>query len=767
MRNLKNYQFCFLMFLSWIVISDTIIGQNVTHTQAEKVAKNFFSTLVPQKAANLDVESTYEAVEGDESYYYIFNMEPTGFVIVAGDQKVHPIIGYSDESYISFDDNNENFWSYMAGQQEGIKRWKRPEMVGKKKNQDKWKALLSDNFEPSALEKTPTQVGPYTTTHWGQRDYFNAQCPVDDDGYDNHCNTGCVATCLAQVLKYYEYPPVHGFGEREYEDDSYGDQYVNFCEAVYDWDNMPDTLGDYNEDVAQLMYHSAVSIETDFIAAGGSLAYFSDMRNALIYHFGYDQSITRLRRDTDFDDDDEFFDLIRSELDEGRIVSLRGKSIYSSGSHVWIVDGYNDDDYYHMNIGWNKQADGWYFDNGELWEGVEYDFYPDSDGNISYMESVHIMFNIQPPSEEGCQSPASYDLEVDDITLTEAELNYDIYYETTHQFRYRADGGDWVYSSETENTKWDIEDLEPGTEYEFQVRSQCCEDEWSDYSESEYFTTEACSALDEDAISFSSIGENDAYVYTDQPFGAVLNQFRYRAEGEDEWNYTDIDDSYYRFLDDLEEGTVYEVEVAHQCTPGIWGEYSETATFTTEGEVGCDTPTGLSTSSLNETYTYVYLSQPYGDIDNQFRYRPEGQDEWIETNIADVHYRFLSGLMIGTQYEFQARHKCPNNNEWSDYSDSAFFTTAGVAGQCSDVDVEDIELSENYMYYFGNNGKQNQFRWRVNSFQIWSLTAIKDKHYRRLPADFPTSGTVEIQVRYECEENTWSEYSETRVFDVQ
>jgi len=771
MKNLKNYQFCLLMFLSWTVISDTIIGQNVSYTDAEKVAKNFFSTISPahkNKAANINVANKYESIEGNDAYYYIFNMEPTGFVIVAGDQKINPIIGYSEESYISFEEDNENFWSYMSGQQEGIKRLKNAKVAAKEKNLNKWKELLSDNFEATTAEKTGVQVGPYTTTHWGQRDYFNTQCPVDDEGYDGYCNTGCVATCLAQVLKYYEHPPVHGYGEKEYEDDDYGTQYVNFCESVYEWDEMPDTLGEYNEEVAELMYNAAVSLETEFIPAGGSLAYFSDMKNALIYHFGYDDSIIRLKRSDDFDNDEEFFDLIKSELDEGRIVSLRGKSIYSSGSHVWIVDGYKDDDYYHMNVGWNKQANGWYFDNGELWEGTEYDFYPDSDGNLSYMESVHIMFNIMPPEEDGCQEPSTSDIEVDDIELTEAELNYEIYYETTHQFRYREVGSSsWTESSETQNTKWDIEDLTPGTEYEVQVRNQCCEGEWSDYSNSETFTTGSCAALEEEAISFSSTTETSTYVYTDQPYGDVLNQFRYRAEGEEEWIYTDIDDSYYRFLEDLEIGTEYEVEVVHQCTPGIWGNYSETASFMTEGEAGCDPPTGLSTSSIHEDYAYIYLSQPYGDTDNQFRYRSEEESEWTESNIADIHYRFLGDLETGTEYEFQARHKCPSNDEWSEYSPSHFFTTDGIAGQCTPVDLEDLDLSKNYMYYFVNSGKANQFRWRENSSQIWSVGTIKVKHYRRLPADFPTSGSIEMQVRYECEEGLWSDYSEGRIFDIQ
>ena len=177
----------------------------------------------------------------------------------------------------------------------------------------------------------------------------------------------------------------------------------------------------------------------------------------------------------------------------------------------------------------------------------------------------------------------------------------------------------------------------------------------------------------------SSIRENNAYIYTSQPYGRVDNQFRYRAIGNTEWTESEVTDSYYRYLSGLTAGEEYEFQVAHLCQAGVWTDWSITATFTTRGGTSagaCDAVVGdrLYNSSISADAAYTYTPQPYGNVANQFRYRSVGSSTWISTDISTLYYRYLRGLSQGTEYEFQVAHEC-SIGQWSDWSTSKTFRT--------------------------------------------------------------------------------------------
>jgi len=774
MKTTKNFKILIGLFFLFMA-SNTLIGQSINQKDAKSVAKNFFSTQFENKALNTEVASVHEEVVNGTPYYYIINMQPEGFVIVAADERVNPIIAFSDQNSINPETIDSQFHNYMGKHKVAIKRAMDNGAATNNKIKNKWSTLKAANIDNAiALEDIDIVVGPLTTTVWGQEDYYNAGCPAAPAGKDGHCYTGCVATCMAQILKYYEASDV-GYGAVDYNDAGYGPQSADFCNSNYDWDNMPDVLTDYNDDVAQLMYHSAVSVEMDFHSTSSSLAYFSDMALAFDYFFGYDSDIQYLKKNEFSGNLADWHNLIKNELDNDRIVALRGASPSGNSTHAWVCDGYSEEDYFHMNWGWAGEANGWYADSGENWEGIEWDN-PEEEFDISFYYQQSMIYNMM-ASDEGCEKPS-----LSLIDTGTPNDNYCYFYidqpigNTYHEFRYRPVGSDeWLYSGEDTIYYFLAQSLQPETEYEFQASHQCCGEEWSDYSDSYNFTTmageapEPCATVDGDELAFGSITGISAYVYTPQPFGDVDNQFRYREVDTSEWTYTDMNDDFYRQLEDLLPGTTYEVQVRHECNSGNWGEYSSSAEFTTEGEAppeqGCDVPDGLETSSVNETYAYVYVSQPYGDVDNQFRFREVGTSEWTETNIADIHYRLLTNLTAGTNYEFQARHICPNNNEWSPYSTSETFTTPGeFTNGCEEVDIDAMDADEHYIYYFDNTGDNNQFRWRANALQIWNTTAISEKHYRRKPSNLPDGGTIELQVRYQCAPGEWSEYSSSFFF---
>ena len=85
-------------------------------------------------------------------------------------------------------------------------------------------------------------------------------------------------------------------------------------------------------------------------------------------------------------------------------------------------------------------------------------------------------------------------------------------------------------------------------------------------------------------------------------------------------------------------------------------------------------------SSISNDAAYAYTPQPFGNVANQFRYRPVGTSGWTNSNVSTLYYRFLKGLQSNTEYEFQVAHEC-SIGQWTTWSTAKTFRTlAGFAG---------------------------------------------------------------------------------------
>jgi len=314
-------------------------------------------------------------------------------------------------------------------------------------------------------------------------------------------------------------------------------------------------------------------------------------------------------------------------------------------------------------------------------------------------------------------------------------------------------------------------------------------------------------------LTTSSTTDNNSYIYTPQPNGAINNQFRYRPIGSTIWITTDISTSYFRYLSNLSAGTTYEFQVSQICPDGSFSDFSASATFTTTGQAqgsgsdtttdtdaGSDTPTtgscagisgNLTTSSIGNNNAYIYTPQPNGAINNQFRYRPINSDTWITTDISNNYFRYLSNLSAGTIYEFQVSQICPDGS-FSSFSASALFTTTGQAqtggNNTDNNDAEDVTIGNNvddinclpvtsdqlyvssvttsaaYVYTPQPHGvTNNQFRYRVVGTVSWTGTEMNTLYYRYLTG-LSAGTTYEYQVQQECASGATSSYSDSYEF---
>ncbi len=329
--------------------------------------------------------------------FKIVRLSNGGWVIVSTDDVARPILAYNLEGSPT-SVMPENFKNWMRGINEEIERAKGS--VTKSPFSEKWKTLSlppkkfmtlhqERRLEAATSAGSRLQKAPLLQTTWNQGKYYNTKCPVDADGPDGHVWTGCVATAMVQIMKYYNWPP-RGKGSHSYQSD-YGTLSANFGATKYAWKSMPvPKPSTYNTPLATIMYHAGVAVNMQY-SAQGSGAYMRDADNALKTYFRYATSGEAFRSDMS---DSDWNALLKSELDANRPLLYAGSGSY--GGHAFVCDGYDfrdaGDKKFHFNWGWGGYYDG-YFAIGALNPG-QFDF--NSYNEVIY--GIHPLRSIKAPT---------------------------------------------------------------------------------------------------------------------------------------------------------------------------------------------------------------------------------------------------------------------------------------------------------------------------------------------------------------------------------
>ena len=345
---------------------------------AKNVARTFWTQNLGKQTRSpfSDVTSQTEFTK-----FYILNTGD-GFVIVAADDIASPILGYSDAG--NFDPQNipVNTRGWLLGYENEIGWGISNGVSASEEIAAEWEKLSSGQ---GLTPKRSGSVNPLIQTRWDQIAPYSNFCP----GF-----TGCVATAMAQVMKYWSYP-TRGIGSHTYHPTlvSVGDLSADFENTTYDWDNMlniytPSATQEQQDAVATLMLHCGVAVEMIYGLPSGSGAQTISggldipcAENALKNFFGYKTTIQGLLRD-DYTDTN-WINILKAELDASRPIIYTGAPEDPEDenvSHAFICDGYKSNNYFHFNFGWGGGSDGYYLidavtANGDL---VEYSYHQDA-----------------------------------------------------------------------------------------------------------------------------------------------------------------------------------------------------------------------------------------------------------------------------------------------------------------------------------------------------------------------------------------------------
>ena len=333
----------------------TSFAENINLTQAQRVAE---SLLTSKMGHTPEIHLVDYADRSSFSNFYVFGNESC-FVIVSTDNCVTPIIGYSTENGFGQAAMPDNIFYWLKAYDEEISTTISRHTEASDAIRSEWDSLLNGNgLEP----KTRTSVSPLLHTTWDQTTPYNSLCPNNSSGGSGgHAYTGCVATAMAQLMKYWEHP-VKGTSSHSYSCPSYGQQSANFASTTYDWDHMKNSYSGSNTTtevtaVATLMYHCGISVEMVYgVGTAGSAASSTNAPNALKTYFNYANS-TEVRMKSNYSDS-QWINMLKTELDNARPVYYFGQS--NSAGHAFVCDGYDNSNLFHFNWGWSGSNNGYY-----------------------------------------------------------------------------------------------------------------------------------------------------------------------------------------------------------------------------------------------------------------------------------------------------------------------------------------------------------------------------------------------------------------------
>lgn len=280
----------------------------------------------------------YSLTYSDGGAVYVFSAaDGAGFMAVAGDTAAPAVLGYSDSGTFDADDMPPAMRWWLGQYAEQIRNY----------------AATATASSGATADFAYEPIEPMIATRWNQDAPYNALCPEIDG---SRTPTGCVATAMAQVLRYHRWPERCQGGTYAYTTAT-GKINLSFDFDAYapDWADMPARPAASNTAVADLMYACGVALNMDY-QKDASAADVADAAPAMYKYFGYDAGIRFCQRM--FYSRTEWNSLVYSQLKEYGPVLYRGQA--DNGGHAFVCDGCSADGYFHINWGWSGMSDGYF-----------------------------------------------------------------------------------------------------------------------------------------------------------------------------------------------------------------------------------------------------------------------------------------------------------------------------------------------------------------------------------------------------------------------
>lgn len=336
-----------------------MFAEDISLSKAKEVAEMFFAKsgqAYTRAGSTLTLVNAAEVAQtraGSAPAFYIFNRAEGGFVIVSGLDAAMPVLGYSFENQFGdIDAMPENLSSWLDFYRGQINDRRASGVKATETELARWK----DATVMTRADGTPKQVD-LQTPNFNQGKPYNTYCPLDTLG--KKTIVGCVAIAISEIVAYYKYPEA-GTGTLP----AYTTRGIKVAERPlghkYQWDKILPTYksGNYTDEqadaVATLCYDIAVMIKASF--GSSATSGYTNRASYLADYMGYSKGMVKEGRS--YSTAEEWKALLKSSIDAQKPVLFSGSN--ASSGHAFVIDGYDSNDRFLVNFGWNGSSNGYY-----------------------------------------------------------------------------------------------------------------------------------------------------------------------------------------------------------------------------------------------------------------------------------------------------------------------------------------------------------------------------------------------------------------------
>lgn len=336
-----------------LLVALAMSAGEVTEQQALQKAQQFM------QGKKFKQTNLHRAASTAGNAYYVFNAESNGgFVVVAGDDRMPDILGYSEKGNFNttkIPTNVKWLMDYYA----------------------KIAQSLKGSKEANATRRAATEraeVLPLMKTTWDQGAPYNLHCPEIEG---NKALTGCVATAMAQVINFLQWPLTEVKDIPTYQTSTTNTKVAALPAKKFNWYNMTE------DEIAWLMRYCGQSVLMNYSTSESGAAP-SNIPSALSSFFGFSKN-TRLVVHQDIDDT-KWEEMMYNEVNLGRPVIYSG--FQGTSGHSFVLHGYKEGKFM-VNWGWGGDFDGYF----TLTNLAPNEF-------LNWAQDQNAVIGIQPVSEE-------------------------------------------------------------------------------------------------------------------------------------------------------------------------------------------------------------------------------------------------------------------------------------------------------------------------------------------------------------------------------
>lgn len=348
------------LLLPNLVVS--MFAQSVSVSEAAAFAEGFFQQKSGKKLQSIKQVHAASMRSATPNYYIFEPSEGKGYVLVAANKASEPVLGYSLNGRFPASQMPPGMKYLLEIYDEQLNYLKVKRVTSTQTIQAKWE----NRNTPQAKNLS---VAPLLSTTWDQGWPYNLECPTNTMG--GRAVTGCVATAMAQLMNYWNFPTqanpdfnVCHTDSNPFDETS--DVMGSWCRNLgggYNWSLMQDNyVGNSNAlqqaEIGNLMSDCGIAAKMDY-GTSVSNALANDAATAMDNWFGYSNCPLFLKSDYS---DSDWIALLKNNLNNGQPMYYGGDNrtdveSEDDAGHAWVVDGF-EGDHFHMNWGWNGDENG-------------------------------------------------------------------------------------------------------------------------------------------------------------------------------------------------------------------------------------------------------------------------------------------------------------------------------------------------------------------------------------------------------------------------